>query len=277
MTDVMVQKFSFPHSPSPCHAKTDEQSVPEQRTHQGIERMERGTLKAAKDPNNNPNQDNSKLKYEDTVSASKVREAHAPSTDPDLQNTDMGSSANGRPHSEPAASTSGTIKTYLTSEKQNRDSSSVEYSHSKGKVLYKTVFEKWASLQYEERPSTKRQLSAESAAKCVTVRKRSTVASNEGEPAKPLSHTNPGTQPRKAGLPIRSPCQRQPRRQLFSSIGVFHKVDIHVISKGKEVTHTHTHTHSHTHNLSRYFLIIAGSKIILNYVYQFIVIFEYCI
>ncbi|XP_026998013.2 kyphoscoliosis peptidase [Tachysurus fulvidraco] len=236
MTDVMVQKFSFPHSPSPCHAKTDEQSVPGHGTHQGIERLERGTLKAAKDPNNNPNQHNSKLEYEDTASASKVREAHAPSTDPDLQNTDMGSSANGRPHSEPAASTNGTIKTYLASEKQNRDSSPVEYSHSKGKVMYKTVFEKWASLQYEEqRPSTKRQLSAESAAKCVTVRKRSTVASNEGEPAKPLSHTNPGTQPRKAGLPIRSPCQRQPRRQLFGSIGVFHKVDTHVISKGKEL------------------------------------------
>lgn len=243
MTDVMVQKVSFPFSCSPCHAQADEQPLAEQRSHQDIERLVQGTLKAAKDPNKNPNQNNSKLEYKDTVSAFKVREAQASSTDSDLQNTNTGYSANGSPHPEPAINTNDTIKTYPTSDKQDRDSSSVESSQSKGKVSYKTVFEKWASLQYEEqRPSTKRQLSAESAAKCVTVRKRSTVASNKEEPAKPLSHTNPGTQPRKAGLPIRSSCQRQPRRQLFSSTGVFHKVDTHVISKGREVTHTHTHT-----------------------------------
>ncbi|TSW48761.1 Kyphoscoliosis peptidase [Bagarius yarrelli] len=219
MTDVMFQKASFPFSCSPCHTQADKQPVAEQKSVNV--RLEQETLKPAKHPNNSQNQNNSKLQHEDTVSASKVREAHAPSTDPVLHNTDMGYSANSSLLSESTVSTNGTIKTHVTSDKKDRDSVSVEKSQAKGKASYKTVFEKWASLQYEEqRPSTKRQLSAESAAKCVTVRKRSTVASNEEEPAKPFTHTNLGTQPRKAGLPIRSSCQRQPRRQLFSSTGL---------------------------------------------------------
>ncbi|KAI5606825.1 kyphoscoliosis peptidase isoform X1 [Silurus asotus] len=234
MTDVMVQKFPF--SCSPCLSEADEQPIAEQRSHQSINQLEQGTLKAAKDPNNNPNQTNSKLEYEDKVSASKVREAQAPSTDSDLQNIDMVYSENGSTHSEPSASPNSPIKSSPTFDKQDRDLSSVENSRSKCQVSYKTVFEKWANLQYEEqRPSTKRQLSAESAAKSVTVRKRTTVASSKEEPAKSLTHTNPGTQLRKAGLPIRLSCQRQPRRQLFTSTGVFHKMDTHVISKGKEL------------------------------------------
>lgn len=245
MADVMVQKFSLPFlSCSSCHTQADEQPVTEQRSHQGSEQLEQGTLKTAKDPNNNLNLKNSKLEYEETVSASKVREAQTPSTDPDLQDKDMVYSvANGSPLSEAAADKHGTVQSYLTFDKQERDSSSAKNGQSKGKVSYKSVFEKWASLQSEEqRPSTKRQLSAESAAKCVAVRKRSTVASNKEEPAKLLSHTNPGSQPMKAGLTIRSSCQRQPRRQLFGSTGVFHEVDTHVISKGREVIHRHIHT-----------------------------------
>ena len=216
MTDVLVQKFSFPLTCSPCHAQPDQQPIAEEeKHHHGNQVQEPGT----KEANEKPKHVNSVM---DTTSALKDKEEYQ-----------------------------GPIKACLTTDKQKgnllqvtgrgRSKPHPADSTSQTAFSHKTVFEKWASLQCEEqRPSTKRQLSAESAAKCVSVRKRSTVTGSRGEPAKPLTRTDPGTQPRKACLPINSSSQRKPRRQLFSSTGVFHKVDTHAISAGREVTHTYT-------------------------------------
>ncbi|XP_066535351.1 kyphoscoliosis peptidase [Hoplias malabaricus] len=211
MTHFMVQKFSIPLTCSPCHTQTNQQPINEEKHHHGNKLQEPAT----NDPNNNPKQGNSEM---DNKSA---------------------------PKDKVSQESKSTIKACVTTDKEGGASQSTGQGHHKphptisvlqGVLSHKTVFEKWASLQGEEqRPSTKRQLSTESAAKCVSVRKRSTVRGSREELVKPLSHTEPGTQPRKACLPTSSSSQRKPRRQLFSSTGVFHKVDTHAISAGREL------------------------------------------
>ncbi|KAL7890169.1 hypothetical protein AOLI_G00024270 [Acnodon oligacanthus] len=206
MADAMVQKFSFPFTCLPCDAQPDEQPITEETRHHGNQLQEPGT----QDPSDKPNQEmNTKSALKDKKENKSI------------------------------------IKAYLTIDKEGGASQERGQCHSKphptdsalrSVFSHKNMFEKWASLQCEEqRPSTKRQLSAESEAKCVSMRKRSIATGGRGEPVKPLTHTDPGTQPRKACLPISSSSQRKPRRQLFSSTGVFHKVDTHAISAGREL------------------------------------------
>ncbi|KAA0717795.1 Kyphoscoliosis peptidase [Triplophysa tibetana] len=83
----------------------------------------------------------------------------------------------------------------------------------------------------DQRPSTKRQLSAESAAKSVSVRKRSTVKKCQEETVKPL--IIPSTQTARHYLPAVS--ERKPRKLLFSTTEIFNKIDTFAIAKGKEL------------------------------------------
>ncbi|KAL7877620.1 hypothetical protein SRHO_G00042630 [Serrasalmus rhombeus] len=200
MADAMVQKFSFPFTCLPCDAQPDEQPITEENHHHGNQLQEPGT----QDPSDKPNQE---MKTKSALKDKKENKS--------------------------------AIKAYLTTDKEGGALQKRGQCHSKPRPTdsaLRNVFEKWASLQSEEqRPSTKRQLSAESEAKCVSVRKRSIATGGRGEPVKPLTHADPGTQPRKACLPISSSSQRKPRGQLFSSTGVFHKVDTHAVSAGKEL------------------------------------------
>lgn len=108
-------------------------------------------------------------------------------------------------------------------------------------VSHKALLENYeGKLCEEQRPSTKRQLSAESAAKSVSVRKRSTVKKSQEEIVKPLSVVSPGTQSGRPYLPAVSSSQRKPRKLLFSSSDIFSKVDTFSIQKGREVTYKHT-------------------------------------
>ncbi|KAL2098752.1 hypothetical protein ACEWY4_005232 [Coilia grayii] len=97
-----------------------------------------------------------------------------------------------------------------------------------GVVSKRVVFEQWAeALGTEERPSTKRQLSAESVAKCVSVSKRRDAVPHADTHAS-KAHA-PAAQP---GKPL--PPQRT-RKQLFKSTDVFQRLDTHTISAGKEL------------------------------------------
>ncbi|XP_035387160.1 kyphoscoliosis peptidase [Electrophorus electricus] len=234
MTDVMVRKLSFPFTCPPCHTQPDHQPTTEQQCHQGNQVQEP----------EDPNHESLELEYKGTKSPPKDRESQAHKTQPELQST-VEVSANRSPDPEPTGENESTITACMTTEKEGGNARSVKRGQAKphvslsaleGVSSHKTVFEKWASLQCDEqRPSTKRQLSAESAAKCVSVRKRSTVKSGKEEPAKALPHSAPGTRPRKACLPASSSSQRKPRRQLFSSTAVFHRVDTHAINTGREL------------------------------------------
>lgn len=106
-----------------------------------------------------------------------------------------------------------------------------------GVVSKRVVFEQWAeALGTEERPSTKRQLSAESVAKCVSVSKRRDAVPHADTHASKANA--PAAQP---GKPL--PPQRT-RKQLFKSTDVFQRLDTHTISAGKEVPiYTNTNTH----------------------------------
>ncbi|XP_051503684.1 kyphoscoliosis peptidase [Myxocyprinus asiaticus] len=103
-------------------------------------------------------------------------------------------------------------------------------------VSHKLLLENYQGKFCEEqRPSTKRQLSAESAAKSVSVRKRSTVIKSQEEIVKPRSLASPGTQPGRPYLPGVCSSKRKPRKLLFSSTEIFNKVDTYCIKKGKEL------------------------------------------
>lgn len=102
-----------------------------------------------------------------------------------------------------------------------------------GVVSRRAVFEQWAEAQCEERPSTKRQLSAESVAKCVSVSKRRDgVPHADTHASKALTQSGPAAKP---GKPL---TQRRTRKQLFKNADVFQRVDTNAINAGKEVTDT---------------------------------------
>jgi len=138
------------------------------------------------------------------------------------------------------------IKVCLTNKSHRGGSQSVEQNDPKpltivpvqeNVVSHKVLLENYeGKLCEEQRPSTKRQLSAESAAKSVSVRKRSTVKKSLEEIVKPLLVASPGTQSGRPYLPAVSSSQRKPRKLLFSSTDIFSKVDAFSIKKGKEVT-----------------------------------------
>ncbi|XP_076831514.1 kyphoscoliosis peptidase [Brachyhypopomus gauderio] len=222
MTNVMVGKLTIPFTCPPCHAQSDQQQTTEQQRGQVLEPGD-------------PNQERLELEYKDTKSRPKDREST------DLQSRP----ANGVSDTESTGDSKSAVGAYMTPEKEEGGACLVKKGQLKprptptaleGASPRKTVFEKWAILQCEEtRPGTKRQLSAESAAKCVSVRKRSTMKIGQEQPSQVLPHAAPGTQPRKPCLPTSSASQRKPRRQLFSSTGVFHKVDTHAINTGREL------------------------------------------
>lgn len=94
------------------------------------------------------------------------------------------------------------------------------------------VFEKLTVESEDQRPAAKRQLSSESAARTITVVKKSAVRKEADE----QRH-----QQQKAHLGQRvTPCaiaagKRKRRKDLFTSSEVFHRVDSHVIRAGAEV------------------------------------------
>ncbi|XP_052469393.1 kyphoscoliosis peptidase-like [Carassius gibelio] len=103
-------------------------------------------------------------------------------------------------------------------------------------VSHKASLENYeAKLCEDQRPSTKRQLSTESAAKSVNVRKRSTVKKSQEEIVKLFSVASSGTQSGRPYLPAVSSSQRNPRKLLFSSTDIFSKVDTFSIQKGREL------------------------------------------
>ncbi|XP_077093580.1 kyphoscoliosis peptidase isoform X2 [Siphateles boraxobius] len=136
-------------------------------------------------------------------------------------------------------------KVCLTNKSHRGGSQSVEQNDPKlltivpiqeNAVSHKVLLENYEGKFCEEqRPSTKRQLSAESAAKSVSVRKRSTVKKSQEEIVKPLSVASPGTQSGRPYLPAVSSSQRKPRKLLFSNTDIFNKVDTFSIKKGKEL------------------------------------------
>lgn len=96
-----------------------------------------------------------------------------------------------------------------------------------------SLFEKLMVESEDQRPAAKRQLSSESAARTITVVKKSAVRKEAEE----QTHLKPKTH---LGQRV-SPCavtagKRRRRKDLFTNFEVFHRVDSHVIRTGAEVT-----------------------------------------
>lgn len=104
-----------------------------------------------------------------------------------------------------------------------------------GVLCRKSVFEKLTAESEDQRPAAKRQLSSESAARTITVVKKSAVR-KEGEeqrPIKPKAHLGQKVAPCSAAAAAAG--KRRRRKDLFSSTEVFHRVDSHVIRAGAEL------------------------------------------
>lgn len=98
----------------------------------------------------------------------------------------------------------------------------------------KSVFEKLTAETEDQRPMAKRQLSSESAARTITVVKKSAVR-KEGEDHRQLRpKTQLGQKPALSATGTGTGKRRR-RKDLFSSSEVFHRVDSHVIRAGAEV------------------------------------------
>lgn len=80
----------------------------------------------------------------------------------------------------------------------------------------------------DQRPATKRQLSSESAARTITAVKKSAVRTEAEEPKHPKPKTH-------LGLRV-STEKRRRRKDLFACPEVFHRIDLHAIRTGVEVT-----------------------------------------
>lgn len=98
----------------------------------------------------------------------------------------------------------------------------------------KSVFGKLTAETEDQRPVAKRQLSTESAARTITVVKKSAVQRKEVEEAKEVK-ANPHLGQQKLGLSANGTGKRRRRKDLFSSSEVFHRVDTHVIRVGAEL------------------------------------------
>lgn len=94
------------------------------------------------------------------------------------------------------------------------------------------VFEKFTVESEDQRPVAKRQLSSESAARTITVVKKSAVRKEveEQRHLKPKAHLGQKVTPC-AGVTGK----RKRRKDLFINSEVFHRVDAHVIRAGAEV------------------------------------------
>ncbi|XP_072313864.1 kyphoscoliosis peptidase [Eucyclogobius newberryi] len=97
----------------------------------------------------------------------------------------------------------------------------------------KNVFEKLTAETEDQRPVTKRQLSSESAARTITVVKKSAVRKDGEDNTKGVKpKTVPGA---KLGLATTGTGRRRHRKDLFSSSEVFQRVDDRVIRVGAEL------------------------------------------
>ncbi|CAM4727383.1 unnamed protein product [Leuciscus chuanchicus] len=201
-------------------AQTDQQPITTKTSNRGHQ-----SEKTATDSNNDTQKQNFDFKVENGVVKYK------------LQNV-SGSHEN-------SMRDENSTKVCLTNKSNRGGSQSVEQNDPKpltivpiqeNAVSHKVLLENFeGKLCEEQRPSTKRQLSAESAAKSVSVRKRSTVKKSQEEIVKPLSVASPGTQSGRPYLPAVSSSQRKPRKLLLSSTDIFNKVDTFSIKKGKEL------------------------------------------
>lgn len=96
-----------------------------------------------------------------------------------------------------------------------------------------SVFEKLTLESEDQRPAAKRQLSSESAARTITVVKKSAVRNEAEEQA----HLKPKPQMgQRLSLCAAALGRRRRRKDLFANTEVFHRVDTHVIRTGAEVT-----------------------------------------
>lgn len=113
------------------------------------------------------------------------------------------------------------------------------------------VFEKLTVESEDQRPAAKRQLSSESAARTITVVKKSAVRkeAEEQRHLKPKGHLGQRASP----CPVVAGKRRR-RKDLFTNCEVFHRVDSHVNRAGAEVT-THTHT-PHPNKTQHIFLLV---------------------
>lgn len=104
------------------------------------------------------------------------------------------------------------------------------------------VFEKLTVESEDQRPAAKRQLSSESAARTITVVKKSAVRkeAEEHRLLKPKAHLGQRVAPCPAVAG-----KRKRRKDLFTNSEVFHRVDSHAIRAGAEVT---THNSLIKHN-----------------------------
>lgn len=104
----------------------------------------------------------------------------------------------------------------------------------------KSVFEKLTAETEDQRPMAKRQLSSESAARTITVVKKSAVR-KEGEDHRQLRpKTQLGQKPALSATGTGTGKRRR-RKDLFSSSEVFHRVDSHVIRAGAELKEKRVH------------------------------------
>ncbi|XP_035023157.1 kyphoscoliosis peptidase [Hippoglossus stenolepis] len=96
----------------------------------------------------------------------------------------------------------------------------------------RSVFEKLTVENEDQRPAAKRQLSCESAAKTISVVKKSAVRkeAEEQRHLKPKTHLGQKVTPHVAATG-----RRKRRKDLFINTEVFHRVDAHVIRAGAEL------------------------------------------
>ncbi|KPP72706.1 kyphoscoliosis peptidase-like, partial [Scleropages formosus] len=105
-----------------------------------------------------------------------------------------------------------------------------------GMVSRRTVFEKWTDKEKEaQRPSTKRQLSAESATHTVRVVKKATIGKEEHTPRQVEAKLQDPPTAGICGSPMVGGQRRKKRKDLFSSTEIFREVDTLTINTGKEL------------------------------------------
>lgn len=92
------------------------------------------------------------------------------------------------------------------------------------------VVQKLSVDSEDQRPAAKRQLSSESAARTITVVKKSAVRAEAEDQTKPKAHLKQRAWPCAGGAG-----KRKRRKDLFTNSEVFHRVDSHVIRTGAEV------------------------------------------
>ncbi|KAM7376357.1 hypothetical protein PAMP_006098 [Pampus punctatissimus] len=98
----------------------------------------------------------------------------------------------------------------------------------------RNVFENLTEESEDQRPVAKRQLSSESAARTVTVVKKSAVRKEAEEPKHLKQKAHSGQ--RVAPFTVAAG-KRRHRKDLFTNPEVFHRVDSHVIRAGAEEKH----------------------------------------